>query len=163
MKLHGGQCLPQHFHPEASLLTPFLPVLTTWLSFSHALLLPSQAGLHPTAIELISVEQVTQRRTSPIRAVLRAVAALRQPSAQHAAAVEGADVAALTADPALQQLAAGGSPAVRLLSDAGSVDSSKRAVRAIKDGRRDLKNGRKLRQQVRCAVVGVAGLAGMQE
>lgn len=129
----------------------------------HLPLLPSQAGLHPTAIELVSVEQVTQRRTSPIRAVLRAVAALRDPSGQNAGAVEGADMAALTADPALQQLAAGGSPAVRLLSDAGSVSSSKRAVRGIKDGRTDLKNGRKLRQQVRCAVIGMAGLAGMQK
>ena len=118
-----------------------------------------QAGLHPTTIELVSVEEVTLHRTSPFHAVLRAVAAFREPSALRAVASAGgngasSDVAALTADPALQQLSAGGSAADRLLSDAGSANSGKQAVQLSNDGsRRVLQSGRKLRQQVRSAML----------
>lgn len=129
---------------------------TTCPPFSRPLP-PSQAGLHPTAIELVSIEQVTQQRTSPFRAVLRAVAALREPATQTAAVAASedgnADVAALTADPALQQLAAGSSAAARLLSDVGSAHSDNQARHALQGGRRDLSSGRKLRQQVRSAVL----------
>lgn len=39
-----------------------------------------QTGLTPTSVELLSVEHMRRRRASPLRAVLRAAAALRHPS-----------------------------------------------------------------------------------
>lgn len=73
----GGVPLPQPRQPQACIAAPAaFPLL---LSFPTPALL--QTGLQPSSIEVVSVEHVRQRRLSPLRAMLRAAAALRRPSA----------------------------------------------------------------------------------
>ena len=68
-----------------------------------------QAGLQPTAIEVLSVQRVSHRRPSPVQALLRAVSALGLSAWRLPGATEPSitDVAALGAEAELEWLADG--------------------------------------------------------